>query len=651
MQNQKQIQEFLKNEHLPQLIEKELCERSLAYFIKTMWRWIDPADYKANWHIDAICEHLEACKSRQIKRLIINVPPRSCKSLTVAVSFPAWTWATDPSESFLFASYSSALSIRDSVKSRRLLDAPMYQQFWGHQFSLTSDQNLKQRYENNQGGYRIATSVDGTLTGDGAGIICFPGETKVYTEDGFVQIADIVVAKEPIRVWSLNKTTGETELKKLSGWHRNPGSDLVRVTFDNYLTIDCTPDHKIWTQTRGMVAVQELWPGDMLPCLSPADASGKPPLRLPEKCSPVDIYQLSAAKTTYCLTVEDNNTFYVGDGQGIFAVANCVDDGLSAKDAGSPTVRETCITWWDEAMSTRLNDPATGVYVIIMQRLHEEDLTGHILAKNHKDWVHLRLPAEFESHNRCKTSLPWQDPRKKENELLWPERVPRKTLEDLKAAMGSYAAAGQLQQRPAPREGGMLQRDWFEIVRTIPNRMKLKTIRWWDLAATEKTRKSGRPDYTVGAKLSLDEETGVVYVEDIARLQKSSHEVEKVVTRIAASDDVYASSTKRRTQIWMEQEPGSSGKSLISHYLRNVLQGYPFRGEVTRKSKTYFIESETLLGAGAEGGIVKLVRGAWNEDFLQEAAMFPNGANDDMVDAVSKAYAKLTTRKKRVGVW
>ena len=106
-------------------------------------------------------------------------------------------------------------------------------------------------------------------------------------------------------------------------------------------------------------------------------------------------------------------------------------------------------------MSTRLNDPRTGAYVVIMQRMHERDLTGHILSRGH-DWTHLCLPARYEPdhpHVWAKDVRRAPDALRAPGVLLWPERFGEREVAELERTMGSYAAAGQLQQRPAPRDG------------------------------------------------------------------------------------------------------------------------------------------------------------------------------------------------------
>ena len=132
-------------------VRAEKMRRSLRLFIKEAWGTIEPnREYNDNWHIDAIADHLQAVANGDIKRLIINVPPRHMKSISVSVALPAWTWTNDPTKKFLYASYAGSLSIRDSVKCRRLIDSQWYKNTFGDTFRLTSDQNQKQRFENNK---------------------------------------------------------------------------------------------------------------------------------------------------------------------------------------------------------------------------------------------------------------------------------------------------------------------------------------------------------------------------------------------------------------------------------------------------------------------------------------------------------------------
>ena len=151
------------------------------------------------------------------------------------------------------------------------------------------------------------------------------------------------------------------------------------------------------------------------------------------------------------------------------------------------------LEWCDQAMQTRLNDPKTGAFVLIMQRVHEADLTGHILSNDvGSEWEHLCLPARYEPDHPSISSGTASnvDPRSKRGELLWPDRVDEDTLNRLERSLGEYAAAGQLQQRPMPRGGTILKSDWWRPwdKKDLPDCDYV--LQSWDTAYSEKERSS-----------------------------------------------------------------------------------------------------------------------------------------------------------------
>ncbi|HEX4055486.1 MAG TPA: phage terminase large subunit [Tepidisphaeraceae bacterium] len=452
-------------------VEARLCELDFYEFVRHAWKVIEPGtEFVPNWHINAICKHLEACTEGRIRRLIINVPPRSLKSRLVSVLWPAWVWTRRPETHWLFASYAHHLSLRDSLHCRDVIQSDWYQRHWGHRFRLREDQNQKTRFDNDRSGFRLASSPGGVGTGTGG---------------------DFIVADDP--------------------------HNVVEVESD----------------------VQ----------------------------------------------------------------------------------REAVLHWWDQSMSTRGNDPQTVCHVVVMQRLHENDLSGHLLEQG--GYEHLCLPMEFEPERRCATSLGWKDPRQHEGQLLSPQRFPRKEVEALKRQLGMYGTAGQLQQRPAPLDGGLFKREWFEIV-AAPPKGYVRRVRYWDPAA------SVDGDYTCGVLMSRTED-GTYFVEDVKRGKWMPTQRDQLIQQTAERDG-------HGVHILLEQEPGSAGKS-VSDYLIRGLAGFVVSAERPTGAKA--VRAEPLA---SQCGIrnVKLVRAGWNAAYIEELAMFPNARYDDQVDASSGAFGRLS---------
>lgn len=144
------------------------AEGSLYEFVKQAWGSVEGmTPYADNWHVQVICEHLQALTERKINRLIINIPPRCMKSTLLSVMWPAWAWLKMPGEQFLYASNATSLSHRDSRKCRRLIASPFYQARWSERYQLQGDHNTLSRFENTQKGYRLSSSVNSSIVGEG----------------------------------------------------------------------------------------------------------------------------------------------------------------------------------------------------------------------------------------------------------------------------------------------------------------------------------------------------------------------------------------------------------------------------------------------------------------------------------------------------
>jgi hypothetical protein len=191
--------------------------------------------------------------------------------------------------------------------------------------------------------------------------------------------------------------------------------------------------------------------------------------------------------------------------------------------------------------------------VVIMQRLHEDDVSGTIL-KLKMGYVHLMLPQEFEPERACETVIGFKDPRSVDGDLLDPQRMPRETVDKLKRDTTAYAMAGQYQQRPAPREGGIFKRHWFEKVDAVP--AGARRCRGWDLAASKAkvgSNASG-PAYTAGVRLA--ELNGTYYIENSVRERGSPAEVDRLIKSTADADG-------KACTISIPQDPGQAAKGQV----------------------------------------------------------------------------------------
>lgn len=349
-------------------------------------------------------------------------------------------------------------------------------------------------------------------------------------------------------------------------------------------------------------------------CREPQAVAGTTVVRVERIPTPERVYNVRVAV--------DHNYFAGG-----VLVHNC-DDPHNVIAAESDIQRREVLTWWDAAMSTRGNNPKTVGKVIIAQRVHQDDLCGHVL--QWENYEHLCLPAEYEPdhpHRRV-TCLGFEDPRRREGELLCPERFGPKEIADLKEALASpLRVAGQLQQRPAPREGAMFKSKWFLSV-PAPPAVVTSRIRAWDKAST-----LDGGDWTVGVLMSRTPE-GVYTIEDVERGQWSPAERDRHIRNTAEKDG-------REVRIWGEQEPGSAGVSDVEAF-RRLLAGFSVHVERPTGDKVMRAEP---WAAQFESGNVRIVENCKNRAAFEAVLLlFPNGRTDDDVDAGALAFNKLASR-------
>ncbi len=301
-----------------QKAEKILCEKSLAQFVRSSWHIIEPStELIWNWHLDTICGYLMAFHKNELpdRRLIINIPPGSLKSILVSVMYPAWCWIHHPEERFLTITNEQGLAIRDALRMKQIITSEWFQEKWP--LALQADQNEKTLYANEKRGFRQSQGITASNTG-------------------------------------------------------KRGSCMI------------------------------------------------------------------------------------------------VDDPVDAAQSYSDVIRQGVNDTWDRSLSSRLNDLKKSGILLIMQRVHEKDLAGHLQKKVQSKWTVLSIPMRYESSPSFdagkdigKPEL--NDPRKKKGELLFPEKFPERQVKSLEEDLGEYGVSSQLQQRPTPAGGGIIKKYWWRI--------------------------------------------------------------------------------------------------------------------------------------------------------------------------------------------
>jgi len=295
-----------------------------------------------------------------------------------------------------------------------------------------------------------------------------------------------------------------------------------------------------------------------------------------------------------------------------------LDDPHSVDDANSIVKLAGDITTFREALPSRVNNDRSAI-IIIMQRLHELDVSAVALELGYE---HLCIPMRYEGP-RAPTSIGWVDPRSVDGELMFPDRFPESQVAELEQSLGPYATAGQLQQRPAPREGGMFKPDQMMVIDAVPAG-DIKWVRGWDLASVV-----NGGDWTAGAKFGRLPD-GRFVIGDMVRMQRGPDERDAAIVNTASLDS-------RSVKVSIPQDPGQAGKTQVL-YLTRALAGYTVMSSPETGDKVTRAEP---LAAQMNAGNVLMMRGPWNEPLLNELRMFPNGSHDDQVDALSRAFAEV----------
>jgi len=437
----------------------------LSAFTARVFQTVSPSQrYQHGWHIDAITWHLEECAAGRIKRLIITLPPRSLKSVTVTVAFSAWLLGRDPTARIIAASYSNELSAKHGRDVRTVMESPWFKRLFPGT-RIDPSKNTEFELVTTRRGGRLATSVGGTLTGRGG----------------------------------------------------------------NFVILDDT--------------------------LKPADA-------------------ISEAK------------------------------------------REALKSWFDGTLYSRLDSKKDDVIIIVQQRVHIDDLVGHVLGKKAEGWVHLDLPAIAEEEQVIPIG-PREVHRRAKGEVLHPEREPLEVLKKMRELMGTYFFSAQYQQRPIPTEGNLIQWRWFAFYEPpLERRAGDVVIQSWDTAMKPEQLN----DYSVCTTwLARD---GKHYLLDVLRERLDFPALKRAVIAQAA----------RYNPDTILIEDKGSGTSLIQDLRHDG--NLPVRGFAPEGDKVLRMSAQS---AQIEQGNVLLPKeDPGLDEFRREVLQFPDGRYDDQVDSMSQ---------------
>ena len=311
------------------------------------------------------------------------------------------------------------------------------------------------------------------------------------------------------------------------------------------------------------------------------------------------------------------------------------DDPLNPQQAISETELNNANRWLDQTLSTRKVDKSVSVIIGIMQRLAQDDCTGHLLEKAKGNLKHICMPGLLDGEYRDKVKPP-ELIKHYVDGLFDVNRLGRDVLKDLEADLGQYAFAGQIGQFPVPPSGGMFKVDNFNLITNLPPDNHIgDIIRYWDKAATkEKVSGRSKAAYTVGVKMCKVKASNHWIIIDVVRGRWSTEQREAIIKNTAIADGAHVG-------VFYEQEPGSGGKESAEATTRN-LAGFTARADLPKGDKVYRADPYSVQ---VNNGSVSLLIASWNREFIEEHRHFPHSTYKDQVDASAGAFSKLVSKK------
>jgi len=326
---------------------------------------------------------------------------------------------------------------------------------------------------------------------------------------------------------------------------------------------------------------------------------------------------------TQFTNIHKGNMFSTSTGgtvQGTHGDRIIMDDPVNPEEAISEAHREKAKRFFDLTLSQRVRDKENPIYVLVMQRLHEDDLTGHLLEQG--GWVHICLPCPAVSDERYVFPRSGRVHEVKEGEALWPEREGLDAIANARVHLGEWAFAGQYLQSPSPLEGGVLKRAWWK--RGTPPAEFDTVLQSWDMAFKGNVGSDFVAGLVIGAKGSQRWVLDCVN----ARMDFSR-----------SCDSLQDVSAKWPQAIAKLVEDKANGPAIINALESKVTGLIPRNPEGGKIARVMSVQPEV------EAGNWWIPHDApWAADFIEQAAAFPNAANDDMVDGWSQGAIYLNER-------
>ena len=300
-----------------------------------------------------------------------------------------------------------------------------------------------------------------------------------------------------------------------------------------------------------------------------------------------------------------------------------LDDPISADNANSAAKLEAAKTAFTETLPTRVNNDKSAI-VVVMQRLNEADVSGTILSMG-LPYVHLCIPMRFDPKRKCRTSIGWEDPRTHDGELMFPERFGEAQVQELEKTLGPYGAAGQLQQRPAPRGGGILKAEWFGYYEKLPP-LEFRFI------TADTAQKTGQEnDYSVFQHWARSKTGQAVLIDQI----RGKWEAPELLTNARAfwiRCKAHTGSPIRSIMI----EDKVSGTGLIQTLRREGVPVVPVQRDKDKVSRAH--DAAPFISSG---NVLLPQDRPFVDDLMAEAVTFPGGAHDDQLDPMFDAIAHV----------